>query len=412
MLPLAVLAAIAIAIPVTVVAAETEPAAPLIAVDRADGAKRLRLLHPLTLRPASRWMRGFREAFSGARSPDGRRLAVGSSFGRSAAIRVIDLTRRRSGRVIELRRRGPVLVEWPTPTRVVAVVGGPSSRQEVVVVDPLSARIRARHRFRGRFLGHAPTPSGLVALLAPERELGPARLLVGEASGVLRSITLPRIEAGGTEGRSRPVRYRRPGLTVDPAGERAYVVAARDRPLVAAVELSSGAVQYHEPAEAPVALAAKGNLDVRWRDATWLGTDSIAVTGFLTRPARRGSRFPAPDEPYGVRLIDTSDWSIRTLAEKPNQAQLAGDRLLAHGTSWSRGWRHSESTGLLAFDAEGRPVFTRFRGQDVVLAGATDTHAYVWVRPTKTMHVLDLRSGRTLRTMRARARDVPMFIAP
>jgi hypothetical protein len=70
----------AIALPAAVVAGETEEKRPLIAVDRADGAKQLRLVDPLTLRPASRWIRGFREAFTGV-----SRSAVRSGAGRRSA---------------------------------------------------------------------------------------------------------------------------------------------------------------------------------------------------------------------------------------------------------------------------------------------------------------------------------------
>jgi hypothetical protein len=401
----------AIALPEAVVAGETEEKTPLIAVDRADGAKQLRLVDPLTLRPASRWIRGFRGAFTGAGSPDGRRLAVGSSFGRRAAIRVIDLSRRRSERVVELNRRGPVLVEWPLPDRIVAVAATPHARAEIAVVDPLRGRVLARHSFRGRLLWHDHTATGIALLLAPSRRLGHARLLVGEASGAVRTVALERIQAGGNEGRRRPVRYRQPGLAIDPTGRRAYVVAPRDRSLVATVDLGMGAVEYHEPAQAPVARAAKGNIDVNWREAASLGTDSLVVTGFRSRPMRRGSRFPPPEQPYGVRLIDTSDWSIRTLSRTATQVHVTGDRLLAFGTSWSPGWRRSRSTGLLAFDGEGHPVFTRFRGQEVMLAGSNGERAYVWVRPTQTLHVLDLRDGRSLHSRRTRGRDVPLLLS-
>ena len=401
-----------VAVPVGGYAGARQAGQPLIAVDRGDGAKWLRLVDPVTLRPESRRIRGFREAFSGARSPDGGHFAVGSNFDRSGAIRVIDLERRRSERIIELGRQGPVLVEWPTRDRILAIAGRPYSRYEISVVDPFAAKVRARHGFRGWLLSHEPTATGAAVLLGPERRLGPARLLVADASGAVRTLTLERIAAGSTHPRVRPARYRQPALTVDPTGRRAYVVAARDRPLVASVELASGQVEYHEPAEAPAARAAKGNVDVRWREASWLGSDSIAVTGFRNRPARRGSRFPPPEEPYGVRLIDTSDWSMRTLAEEPNQAMVAGDRLLAHGTTWTAGWRSSHSTGLLVFDGEGRRLYSRFRGQGLVIAGATDELGYVWVRPTKTLHVLDLDDGRTLRTLPARARDVPLLISP
>jgi hypothetical protein len=409
---LLVLAGAAIAVPAAAVGAD-DRGPPLVAVERSDGAKWLRLVDPVTLRPESRRIRGFREAFTGARSPDGRHFAVGSNFDRSAAIRVIDLERRRSERIIELGRQGPVLVEWPTRDRIVAISGRPYTQYEISVVDPFGAKVRARHPFRGWLLSHQATPTGVAVLLGPERRLGAARLLVAEAPGGVRSITLGRIEAGGNIGRARRPRYRQPALAVDRTRGRAYVVAARDRPLVASVELSSGQVEYHEPAVPPAARAAKGNADIRWREASWLGSDSIAVTGFRTRPERRGERFPPPDEPYGVRLIDTSDWTIRTLAEKANQIQVTGDRLLAHGTTWSRGWRRSESTGLLGFDGEGNPLFTRFRGQEVLLAGATDDHAFVWVRATKTLHVLDLGDGHTIRKAAAtRGRDVPILLSP
>jgi hypothetical protein len=403
--------AAALALPVADTTGEPDQEMPLIEVDRTDGAKRLRLVDPLTLRPASRWIRGFRESFTGARSPDGRHVAVGSSFGRSAAIRVIDLSRWRSERVIDLNRRGPVLVEWPAD-RIVAVAATPYARDEIVVVDPLRGRVLARHSFRGRLLWHERTSSGIALLLAPERGLGPARLLIGEASGAVRTVVLEQIQSGGNEGRARRVRYRQPGLAIDPAGRRAYVVAPRDRPLVATVELGSGTVAYHAPAEAPIARAAKGNIDVNWREAAALGADSLAVTGFRSRPMRRGSRFPPPEEPYGVRLIDTSDGSIRTLSRKATQIHVAGDRLLAFGTSWTPRWRRRRSTGLLAFDGEGSPLFTRFRGQEVVLAGSHGGRAYVWVRPTEMLHVLDLRDGRSLHTQRARGRDVPLLLAP
>jgi hypothetical protein len=321
---------------------------------------------------------------------------------------VLDVAGWRSERLVELRRRGPVTVSWPAPNRIVAVAGSPLGGQEILVVDPFAARIVARHSFRGRFLWHARAGGGLVVLLAPQRGLGPARLLYGDASGGIEDVLLERIEAGGNEG-ARRVRYRQPGLAVDPEGGRAYVVAAADRTLVADVELASGAVAYHRIAEAPAARAAKGNMDVWWREASWVGNGTIAVTGYRSRPARRDR---LPIEPHGLRLIDTSSWTSRTLAERPMEAHVAGDLLLAYGTSWSPRRRDRWSTGLLAFERDGARAFSRFRGQDVVIAGSHGTLAYIWVRATHTLHVLDLRDGRTLRRIHVRPRDLPLLISP
>jgi hypothetical protein len=77
----------------------------------------------------------------------------------------------------------------------------------------------------------------------------------------------------------------------------------------------------------------------------------------------------------------------------------AGDRLLANGTTWSAGFRKSTSTGLVAFDLSGRPAFDRFAGKDVAVLGDHGAYAYVWVRPDRMLHVLDLRTGRTVNTI-------------
>jgi hypothetical protein len=403
------LAALAlIAPPVAVLAGERDSRTPLIAVDPGDGAEHLQRVDPLTLRPTSRPIPGLREAFTGAASPDERRFALGSAFGRHAAIRVIDLAGWRSERLVELRRRGPVTVSWPARDRIVAVAGSPLGGQEILVVDPFGARIIARHSFSGRFLWHAPVAAGLVVLLARQRGLGPARLLYGDASGAVEEVLLERIEAGGNEG-ARRVRYRQPGLAVDPEGGRAYVVAAADRTLVADVELASGAVGYHRIAEPPAARAAKGNMDVWWREASWVGNGTIAVTGYGSRPPR-GDRLLI--EPHGLRLIDTGSWTSRTLAERPMEAHLAGDLVLASGTSWSPRRRDRWSTGLLAFDRDGDRAFARFRGRDVVFAGSHGRLGYIWVQATHTLHVLDLRDGRTLRRIHAWPRDLPLLISP
>ena len=60
----------------------------------------------------------------------------------------------------------------------------------------------------------------------------------------------------------------------------------------------------------------------------------------------------------------------------------------------------------------GDPCSPASPGKRCCWAGATDDLAYVWVRPTKRLHVLDLDDGRTLRKMPARGRDVPILVTP
>jgi hypothetical protein len=154
-------------------------------------------------------------------------------------------------------------------------------------------------------------------------------------------------------------------------------------------------VSYHSLG----ASASKGNLDVWWRTAAWAGDGRIAVTGDHWPPPR-GRPVSVGPVPLGIRMIDTRDWSIATLDPRPDSMHVAGSTVLAAGTRWFDPARRSQSTGLLAFDADGRRAFTRFRGHPVALLGSRGRLGYVWVRRTRTAHVIDLDSGRTLNRIR------------
>jgi hypothetical protein len=200
---------------------------------------------------------------------------------------------------------------------------------------------------------------------------------------------------------------------VDAEAGVAYVVAAGPM-LVARIEFASGAVDYHplrvlDAAER--AVAAKGSVAAWWREASWLGDGRIAVTGHYEPPFRPGRRMQLGPRPFGVRLIDTRDWTVRTLDRRAMLMHLAGELLLGNGTSWDVRARRRRSTGLLAFDARGRGVFTRFRGADVSVLGSYDRLAYVWVRPTRMLHVLDLRAGQSLRSERVGPSRLPFLFS-
>jgi hypothetical protein len=403
------------------VMAQSQPApdtdGPLLHLGHRARGHSLRIVDPLTLEPRSRRIRGLRRTYGATLSPDRRRLARGTGWGERSRIQVINLARWREERIITLGRRGPVLVEWPSPNRLVAVLGAPFGRQEIAVVDPDTGAVKSRRPIRGRLLSHAPVAGGIALLVAPERGLGPARLLLADVSGTMRTVRLGRIRSGGNEGARRRVRYRSPALAVDPARVQAYVVASTDSLLVAEVDLKSAAVTYREPTAAPAgrprAQAAKGNMRVVWREAAWLGGHSIAVTGNDTFPTRPGRRFGPPPKPYGLKLIDTKDWTVRTLDRRTDQAFVAAGRLLAHGGNWSpRRLKYTSSTGLLAFTEDGQRSFTRFAGRQVIVIGTHGDLAYVWVVPARELHVIDVRDGRTLRKMPARARNIPVLLSP
>jgi hypothetical protein len=388
--------------------------APLVRLfERPDGhGDRLARVDPQTLRPVSPSLPTFLDGLGGAFSPDGRLFAYGNGFDGRALVQLIDVQRWSTRARITLGGDGPVALAWPTQDRLIAVTGESFGRQRLLVLAAPGGQVLARGSFRGRRLADAATPLGLVMLVAPDRGMGPARILHAGVNGDLRRIEVTRIRAGGNEGRRRGGRFRVPGLTVDPVARAAYLVAAGPM-LVARIDLTSGAVAYHELERVgPVgpAVAAKGNVAAWWRHASWLGDGRIAVSGHYEPPLRRGRR-PQPLRPFGVRLIDTRDWTIRTLHPDAMFVRQAGEHLLANGTVWHRGEKRSTSTGLLAFDVQGRRAFTRFRGADVSVLGTHGRLAYVWVRPTRMLHVLDLRSGDSLRRERVGPARVPFLFS-
>jgi hypothetical protein len=383
------------AVSVLLAGAAAPPAAaeaPLIRlIDGRDNDQIVRV-NPRTLEPISRPIETFRRGWSRDFSPDGRLLAYAASA-RPARIQLIDVVRWRSVGVL---RRGDIgTLTWARDDRLIEAGG-----TEIRVLAVPGGRLVARHSLDRFWVDSEAIPNGVALLTQPRRELAPAGLLLVEGDGGLRRIRLDRIESGG----NRRV-WLRPALAVDPSGGRAYVVAPRE-PLVAEVDLASGAVAYHPLG----ASAAKGTEEAWYRDAEWTVGGQLAITGdHMPRPLRNGRPAAGP-VPYGLRLVDPRDWSIRTLSRRTNVLNSAGTHLLANGTTWNAGWRKSQSTGLVAFDLSGRPAFDRFARKDVAVLGDHGPYAYVWVRPDRMLHVLELRTGRTLNRIPTRPARLPTLL--
>jgi hypothetical protein len=252
-------------------------------------------------------------------------------------------------------------------------------------------------------------PGGLAVVVGPSEGAGPVRILLADDHGGVRTIPVDGIKAGAeyAEASDPAGQVLTPAVTVDPETGRLYLVAARGL-LAAEVDLASGTVTYHSLG----ASSSKGNVGVWWRNAAWAGDGRIAVTGDHW-PAIRGSRVPAGPVPvpFGLRMIDTSDWSIATLDARTDSMHVGDGAVLASGTRSFRAARRTESTGLLAFDDAGRRAYTRFRGRPVALLGSRGSLGYVWVRRTRTAHVIDLDSGRTVNTLRT-GRRTPWLLSP
>jgi hypothetical protein len=328
--------------------------------------------------------------------------------GRRGRVVLIDLERGRRVGTLSLGGRWDVSqVAWPRPDRLIGLTGSFDAPRVVTVSVP-AGRVVASRRISGRPWAVDVTSLGILVLVGPAERIGTATLVLANLDGGLLRVPLPRIPAGFDEVNPRRLLGRQivPGVAVDEAAGRAYVVAANE-PMVAEVDLASGAVTYHEvhtgggsAGAAPV--AAKGLAYGAYRTARWVGEGTIAVAGEVTRTRRdwrRAARKGLPvtrTDPYGLRLIRTADWTATTLNPLFQSFTLAGGLLLGMNSDpLSLGG--AKPTGLVAYTSDGRRRFTRFRGEARGwLRAVAWPYAYVRdLRPRRT-YVVDVRSGRTV----------------
>ena len=329
-------------------------------------------------------------------SPDGRLAAFGiSAPGETAriGIRVLDLGTFQVVKDIAVGIAADA-VGWVEPDRLVAFL----QSGELVVVDPGGQELARRP------LGavtcpstppNAVTPLGFAMLLSVA---GAARLVLADAQGGVRTRELRQIAAGEIFGMCAGA-----SLAVDRSRLVAYVVGGRAP--VAEIDLRTMRARHHRVAPAPKLLTVRGcrgcGADL---GAAWLGDGRLAVAGYHQRtsgPLRRRVR------PAGAIVIDTRDWTARTIARRAGAVQRAGDDLLVYDGRHPV-VRPRRGGGLAVFDLAGRHRFTVLRGErvgDVQVAGAR-----AYARSTYGLRVVDLRRGRVIARLPRERRDVALLV--
>jgi hypothetical protein len=391
------------------------PSGALLAAEEFGGPARLLWVRPATLRPVGRPLELDEDFLADfAISPDGRQMAVGREM--HGAIRLIDLQRWRRLGAIELSAPRPGAgggmsgLMWVSPSRLLALSGlAYGAPATPVVIDPVRRRVLHKAAWRGRPLQPQAAGDRLVFISAPQgrSEPGHARLVSFDATGRLRELRLQRIVAGTWRQGREPWHHVEPALAISRNGRRAYVVAG-DARLVAEVDLRRWRVEYHEASEPVSAMRrlldlieppahAKEPVDSQIRRAEVLPNGAIAVTGEDTRATDHPHG--APPSGFGIWLIDPRTWTVRAVDRDAHDFTVAGGRLLAR--RWTGGRR---PIGVRAYDTAGTRRWTRFDGTDAIVLGAAGRRAYVQVERgrRRSIHVLELDSGRTLRTLPSR----------
>lgn len=271
---------------------------------------------------------------------------------------------------------------WLAPRRVLVL----APPRELLVVDPVARRVIARRPLGGWVGRWARTDRRLVLLVHSPERIGPARIVVSNADGALRSVRLDRIVAGTKLEDAATFRSRTmmPGLAVDRARERAYVVGAAGT--VAEIGLANLAVAYREPSTSRSVLGrlrdwleplARGKITSgAIRDARWLGNGLLAVSGsdFRAVPGASGRDGQATSA-AGLQLVDTRDWSVRTIDESVSAFTFSDGLLLGWGVT--NGADASAGSGVVAYELDGRLRFRLFAGERIGWVGAAGGYGYV-----------------------------------
>jgi hypothetical protein len=181
------------------------------------------------------------------------------------------------------------------------------------------------------------------------------------------------------------VQQRVPGLAVDAAGRRAFVVAPG---VVGEVRLDDLAVSYHR-------LERQTSLLDRVRD--WL--EPAAEAKDATGPVRTALRLPGGKlavAGQGVRIVDTRSWRVREIDARADALRMADGLLLASGPD-----------GVAAYDTRGRERFRVLAGKAAWVDQAYGGRAYVTEAGVDGDLVVELATGRVF----ARRPSVPWLLA-
>jgi hypothetical protein len=331
-------------------------------------------------------------------SPDGQRLAIARNA--TSSLQLVDVDRMRVTATVRLNGGAIGALAWLVPGRVVAVQELSGERQRLLTIDLVKQRVTARRALGGSVQQLARTTEELVLLLAPPETIGPARIAIADRGGAVRVVRLDRILAGskllGT-GSEHEVESQLPGLAVDPHSRRAFVV---DQHAAAEIDLESGTVSYHTLVRRASLLsrlwnwllpaAAAKQASGYGREARWLDGNLLAMSGSDTEQGQM--------QPAGLLVVDTRDWSVRSIDPGATGFHVAGDVLLAVGGSWDAATERPTGIGLAAYDFDGRKQFHLFDGQLAWLAQLYGGRAYVGISGQETLRIVELATGTVLAT--------------
>jgi hypothetical protein len=222
----------------------------------------------------------------------------------------------------------------------------------------------------------------------------------------VQTVILDRIPAGQEwePAGSSAARSATPGLALDAAGGRAFVVGAGAP--VAEIDLSTLAVSYHD-VSTPISLLsrvgawleptaeAKVPLAGPIRSARWLGNGFLAVWGHEIHVTGEGRDVRVRDVAAGVKLIDTRNWTLRTIDPRASSVTIARDTLLTYGAQFDSGTQTMSGVGLTGYGVSGQSQFHLLGSASLYRVHALGARFAVQDSP-RFYTIRDARSGSVL----------------
>jgi hypothetical protein len=296
---------------------------------------------------------------------------------------------------------------WPDASHLYALVTRLTRRSDgnfdraptsILTVDPATRKVVAERPLDGWASNWTHGANTLVFLLGPEDGIGPARLAVLGADGAVRSVALDGVLVGydGFDP-NRPTavgRFETPGIAVAPDGSRAFVASPGQ---VAAVDLRSLDVSYHRVGAVSRRLQ-KGANEGKLRIARMVGADRLLVTGSddTVTVDSNGSQRVQP-HPIGLQLVDTRDWSVKTVDTTTNAVAVASNAIFATSLAWNPKLGTAVGGGATIYDLTGAKRAHIFKGQEVY-ALALGRRAFV-TRNGQRYTIVSMTTGRIVRTL-------------
>jgi len=195
-----------------------------------------------------------------------------------------------------------------------------------VLVDLVTHRVSRSAPLGGWVVATAALGDGrAVFLVEPVGALGPARLVIADAEGRLRSTMLANTVPAGVPA-ARGDQDVEPGLAV--VGDHIYVVGESDR--IADIDASSGRLAYHrvrgllsqQILDGPPVDPGSGG--VMWMDSRTVGDAGdglLYVAGGGVRPARHETQ--NQEFTLSAQLVDATSWTVRRTLRNATQVAAA-----------------------------------------------------------------------------------------